>query len=277
MSEGHEFQKLETIARFGKVCQQEFRRENPEVLQADAYEALKFFFDFAFFRGRSDPLSEAYRQCAVAAMDDNILAEADELLTPADKVRYLCEHDEAVIARFKGKVKARPTIQGKQYRVNNKDLELLRSTFQFVEGLPHRNLVRFALEKLKEVGIEHVYKSLTSIKQVGDKIACLFLRDVVWLFKVKLKDDNDYYYLQPVDTWVKQVMSHLFPELLNEKSPSDQVKQVIVGKCKEYHVSPIEFNQGLWLIGAHALRILLEHLDEIKPKDSYGLKAMNPE
>lgn len=92
------------------------------------------------------------------------------------------------------------------------------------------------------------YDFIKEIRGIGGKIACLYLRDIVYLAGLPEENISDSYLLQPIDTWLEQTFKILFnsdvPSKLQEK------QKLIVDLCKESGVSSISFNQGAWVLGS---------------------------
>lgn len=71
---------------------------------------------------------------------------------------------------------------------------------------------------------------------------------------------DDYPCFQPVDTWVEQVAQSLGLIEAADRGRLSVVKRKIISACLAEGVSPLLFNAGTWLVGAHAYRLLLELL-----------------
>ena len=92
------------------------------------------------------------------------------------------------------------------------------------------------------------YNFMNAIRGIGEKIASLYLRDIVYLAGLDEENISDLHLLQPIDTWLEQTFKILFnsdvPKNLQEK------QKLIVDLCKESEVSSISFNQGAWVLGS---------------------------
>ncbi len=92
------------------------------------------------------------------------------------------------------------------------------------------------------------------------KIASLILRDVVYIYELEnILETKDYYYLQPVDTWVHQISRHIGIVEKDEIYKNESLD--IVNKCHEFGVNPIHYNQGAWYIGANSHKIIMSNIN----------------
>lgn len=89
---------------------------------------------------------------------------------------------------------------------------------------------------------------LTGTRGIGPKIASLHLRDITYNGELAESEIKDQRYLQSIDTWIDQALSIIFgnrnPKALKEK------QEIIVRLCEEAKISPISFNQGVWVLGS---------------------------
>ena len=108
--------------------------------------------------------------------------------------------------------------------------------------------------EIKNKEVERLYKKLIDIRYVGPKTAPLFIRDTVSVHHLEdYLSDEDYIFVQPIDTWVWQISKAIG---LSAKNHED-LKKVIVDWCLVNGVNPIKFNQGLWYLGTHSLELIL--------------------
>jgi hypothetical protein len=140
------------------------------------------------------------------------------------------------------------------------DVRMVISSLEYLSKCPGLNIVRHIYQKIKttedEDRVEDLYHELQGIKQVGPKISSFFLRDVLNLFHNELEPllpPRAYLYLQPFDTWVKQ-LSQDAGIVDKEDSPERAIRKIVVS-CREAGVSPVLFNQGLWKIGSQKISL----------------------
>jgi hypothetical protein len=75
---------------------------------------------------------------------------------------------------------------------------------------------------------------------------------------------HDLQFLQPVDIWVRETATYLWPTL--KDAPDWLIAQYITEKCIEHEVSSIRFNQGAWRFGQGQVketRLLPAALDKL--------------
>ena len=132
----------------------------------------------------------------------------------------------------------------------------------FIQSNKEKNIVRFLIRKIMKRDVSEAYEELDSIWSIGGKIASLILRDIVYIYKLeRFLIDEDYCYLQPVDTWVHQISRQL--KLTKHKYICPEEAADLAKSCLKVGVNPIHFNQGAWYIGANSTKILLENLEKI--------------
>ena len=103
------------------------------------------------------------------------------------------------------------------------------------------NLYTHTRDLLSSNHFTDAYKFIKSIRGVGDKITCLYLRDIA--YRHLEPDKYHHQYFQPIDTWVKQALGIIFAD------GHEANKQEILEICKQAKCSPLDFNAGAWLAG----------------------------
>ena len=197
---------------------------------------LKFIFGHAFFRGRSDDLSEKYRKSTIKLLG----LETDEQAVPK-----LLEDDEGTI---KDKLKSVLT--------NPKDIDMVNSILQFMRDTNTNNLYEYfkTIITKEKNGLYKAYYKLDSIKQIGDKLATFIIRDIVLInseYKANF-DTFEYQLMFPVDKWVREKGK----DLLKDQDIDDpHLKSGLIELCKDKTYSdplaPLKLNVGLYWIGTN--------------------------
>lgn len=150
-----------------------------------------------------------------------------------------------------------------------RDVEMVISTLKYISRISNRNIIVHSIERINSGKIEDHYKELqyqynqaNGIYQVGPKIASLYLRDVVSLFQLEDKlSEDDYIYLQPIDTSVRKVAIKIGLVTNSENEVNDEeIRKKIVKLCQEFHCSPLQFNHGAWYTGNYAFDLLFDNL-----------------
>jgi hypothetical protein len=110
------------------------------------------------------------------------------------------------------------------------------------------NLYRYVADLLKNNNVKEAHKLVKEVRGVGTKISALYLRDVAFLENIPEDGLEDDYLLQPIDTWIRQGYSLIMGESM-AKGEIGSMK-AIVEMCNVADVSPIKFNQGVWVVGS---------------------------
>ena len=228
--------------------------EDPGGLETDWWQAFDFFLGRACYQGRADKQS------------DRVYEHAAQVLAPlfSDVQRDRNYESQKGEDWKEVKTQLRERI-GKDKVGKARDVDMIISALKFIGALPNKNIVAYSVEKIKGGQLQLHYKELqrgevpTGITQVGPKIAAVYLRDVVSLFKLTDSIDNSSAFcLQPVDTWVSQIAAKL--GIVHENADKETTQHAIVKMCEEQKISPIRFNQGAWYTGNHAFELLLDCL-----------------
>ena len=244
------------IARFYKNYESELLEEKisgkTDYLKSPE-SALFFVLSYSFYQGRRDEISSMFEERAKTALE-LFLGNNDVFLYSS--------------LRITGKDDLRTKYKGlydllKQNKVNKEgDRLMVISLVNFIQFNNEKNILHFLIEQIKSKKIAKAYQNLDGIWSIGPKIASLILRDVVYIYELEnYLSAEDYYFLQPIDTWVHN-LSRRIKLVNNDKIYRDEAKD-ITDKCFEFGVNPIHYNQGVWYVGANSLKILLENIDKI--------------
>ena len=209
----------------------------PELLSGDWFSALEFWFNKSFYRGRRDSISE------------NFMTKAMVVITRIGRNKLFDVSDEALEKSLIEK------------GVNNHiDRKMVFQTLEFIRRLDDHNMVAYCSSAIKLGRTNVIFDELRSIYGIGPKLASLFLRDICFAYKLELTDKQQLIYLQPVDTWVRQVAVELGIPGCTQETHEIEVVEPIVSYCLQNHISPLLFNAGAWYVGARSFNLLLESL-----------------
>jgi len=143
-----------------------------------------------------------------------------------------------------------------------RDIEMVLDALRFVRSRPQHNIVAYSLNRIRQGHIRNLYSELQTIRQVGPKVGALFLRDLVLCFELRLSElplsEDDYVAVQPVDTWVRQVVHRL--EICTEHESDELIVSRLIEISHETSVNPCKLNAGVWYLGANSLVLLLDHI-----------------
>jgi hypothetical protein len=231
---------------------------NREILRNDWYEALKFFFRKTFYQGRKDTISTDFLNKSLKSLD-NYLGQSVK-----EKESKLKECEEADEFEEENWERSNLSMNLHNDGVNKRgDRLMVISSLKFTLSLTefNKNLVNWGIYNIEKGNIAQAYEDINGIWSVGDKTASLFLRDLVSVFELeeRLKHSiQDFLFLQPVDTWVRQVSTNI--GIISNKDSDMTLKLNTLDICQKCNISPIEFNQGAWFIGARSFELILKLL-----------------
>jgi hypothetical protein len=128
------------------------------------------------------------------------------------------------------------------------------------------NLYTYTRDLLSSNQVPAAYKFINSIRGVGDKITCLYLRDIAHRH---LETDRHYHpHFQPIDTWVEQALKIILGDKYKAK------KHDIIELCRQAGCSPLDFNAGAWVAG-NAIARDYGRLQEILNDPEEGKKLID--
>jgi len=247
---------VKQIARFYKNYEFEFLKER--IRDKNDYlkspeSALFFVLSYSFYQGRRDEISSRFEERAKTTLEsflgnNNVLLYSSPRITDKDNLRI----------KYKGLYDSL-----KQNKVNKEgDRLMVISLVNFIQFNNEKNILHFLIEQIKSKKIAEVYRNLDGIWSIGPKIASLILRDVVYIYELEnYLSDEDYYFLQPIDTWVHNLSKSI--DLVNKDKIYRGEAKDITDECFELGVNPMHYNQGAWYIGSNSLKILLQNIEKI--------------
>jgi hypothetical protein len=208
-------------------------------LESDWREALRFFFCKIFFQGRRDEVSDQFRVNAEKTIDSVL----------GGSRRFPDDNDIAHIEEYL----RTPDVMGKR-KMKRRDVEMVRGSIEFIRDKNEHNIVSLSLKAIEDRNLSTHHDKLQTIRQVGPKVASMYLRDLIQVFNLesKVSDKDDLLKLQPIDTWVTQIVKE-FDSTLNTDI---EYRRWIVDNSLAYGESPLKVNQGIWTLGSKALPIL---------------------
>jgi len=206
---------------------------------SDPTEALLYFLRRMFYRGRFDWLSEVYAEAAAGKVKHFIERTGWQRLDSKDN--RLDEEQDPIGLK---------TLNPKGYKFPKADTVMVYDALKVVAVFPKNNVIWHAKECIEEEKVSGMYRKITSVRYVKDKLACLFLRDVASLYGlIEAVSEDEVEYFLPVDTWVKQFCEKL-QVIGSRKGDNRTVKKAIISECHRLDppVQPIHFDHGLWVL-----------------------------
>lgn len=237
-----ELRKLKAIERFGTMYVQRYltdAKNRRDAIASDPLVALEFFYSKTFNRGRRDEISMTFKDRALGVLRQYRTLEAIDLSSLNDQLwnaHVNNRHDRQMV------------------------IDAIRFARTDLEPYGH-NIFTWAVDAVQHGRSADAYGSLVTMHAIGDKLSTFYLRDVALV--ADIEDSiraQDYIYFQPVDTWVAQVAQSLGLIEQSDRGKIMVIKDKLIRACLEAEVSPLLFNAGAWIAGAHAYTLLLEML-----------------
>lgn len=252
------------IVKFGERFEKEYlskeflRKKGVDIEKVfeDWWEALKFFLTRIFYQGRRDEISEKVETTVLEVLREffNDPSKRDE------------NFQSLMSENWYGLRRCLEEKIGKGKIGRGRDVDMVVDTLRFISRIQDKNIVNYSIRMINQGRIEELWNGLqkskckNGIRSIGEKIASLYLRDLVTVFHFEDKIPlNEQKYLQPLDTWVLQVIKRIGIREGNNEN-SDIIRQRIIEKCQQAGKSAIRFNEGAWYIGRHSFDILFEVL-----------------
>lgn len=226
--------------------------------ESDWFKALDFFLSRVYYQGRKDELSERYYNAAKKGLLTYFGEDASTQLKNYNDAweSNIIPHDpdwkiwvEANNGLLEG---LKRTKAGK-----SRDIDMVIDTLRFIHDRPSYNIVLYSIEEIKCGRIKKLYSELDDIWQVGQKVTSFYLRDLIFCYDLKLESD-DYFTIQPIDTWVKQVAIKI--GLCSEEDSNAVVAAKFLEACAKEKVDPKKVNAGAWYLGSNSFDILLDNI-----------------
>jgi len=205
--------------------------------------ALDFLFDKIFSGGRPEKTSEKFGKKTKYILDKFFAGN-----------NYRFDENSRVVLKRKledGGVN------------NERDRKMVLDVLEFLNKIDGHNIVLYSKHLIEEGKISDIFEQLTTLYNVKEKKAALFLRDLVDILGLEKRlRREEFKYVLPIDTWVNKV-SKMFGVLNKgeDEGPEWRKDSEAIGEfCEKNSISPIKFDQACWYIGFYSFDILLELL-----------------
>ena len=270
--------QIKKISEFHKNYEKDYlidRVRNKDQYLKDPKEALFFILSYSFYQGRKDEISEKFENKA-----KEVLTEYEISSSVSKYISRKGIKGEGYEKKLKENIRYSELLKRlEKAEVNKKGDRLMVVSFiNLIESSEEKNLLKILIRKIKENDMEGADRLLKSVWSIGPKIAALILRDTVYIYHLEKyldKKVENYYFLQPIDTWVHQVSQklgminlekcrHIKKKTGEEECNiyTDEAKD-ITNACWKLGVNPIHYNQGAWYLAANSLKVLLENLEKL--------------
>ncbi|MFB6197252.1 MAG: hypothetical protein ABEI52_03130 [Halobacteriaceae archaeon] len=245
-------ENLQTIAAYSKYLRQtETRRD--ELPTDDDVEALLFFLYRSFHGARRVELSREYFQHS-----------KDVIETERAQIGNVLDGGEADDWKETIRTELETEIG------NSADCQMVISLIEWLsDDSISGNIVQSSQRKIKNGELaEHHREIRKNVFNVGPKKASLYLRDIVAIANLESTTEGQWEYIIPIDTQIATVASAVLEEDIQTDSWRHSARR-IADVCRQHSISPVEFDEGAWYIGANALGILLDSISELDPAAHY--------
>jgi hypothetical protein len=222
-------------------------------LRSDWYYAFKFILSKLYFQGRNDSLSDYYLQNMKECLDGYFLPNHTYKLEALWENHHIPHR--ADWRRFR--ISESPLWQEFNEKMGKgRDREMVLDVLRYLCSIPDRNIINRSIKEIEAGQIRNHRRELRLIWGVGPKTSAFYLRDVIFLFNYELSP-QDAIELQPIDTWVRQVINSL------RGYPGDDERLTIEEWLVRYGgalCNPALLNAGSWYLGKHSFEIVLKIL-----------------
>jgi len=249
---------LTALERMGRRYIREFLFEEgwePSRLRSDWYYAFKFLLSKLYMQGRNDSLSVRYLVTMQGCLDSYFLPDSitkiealvhgSYIPLTADWVNFNIENSQLWQQFDKN--------MGKQ-----RDREMVLDVLRYISNVPDYNIVNHSIAEIGAGRIREHREELKLIWGVGPKTSAFYLRDVIFLFNCELAPEESIE-LQPIDTWVRQVVESLRDEQDSDRQLSTEDWLVRHGGEP---INSALINAGMWYLGKHSFALILRLLAE---------------
>lgn len=249
---------LNALEALGRRYVREFLADEwPQAeLKADWFKAFTFLLWRLYAQGRADSLSVRYARAMVACLTEFFTRDPEARLGRLWQKRHIPHdpdwtkfHEEAsdLWQRF-DKTMGKP-----------RDREMVLDALRYVYPLEGHNVIAHSLAAMDAGRLREHRQELMNLWGVGPKTSAFYLRDVTFCFRCELAPE-DSVHIQPIDTWVRQVVRAL--------AGADVIAEDWLVKQGHDGYDPALLNAGAWYLGKHSFQLVLSLLadDSLAPE-----------
>jgi len=224
------------------------------LLQQDWRWGLEFFISRVYYQGRSDELSYIFYE--------RLSTHLEQVFKNKGALKGLIKKEKLPKQDLWWKTNSAQEFIT-YFGLNNsmgkpRDLEMTVDILRYLSNINTKyyyNIVPFSIDMIRGNKIKELRAELIGIRGVGEKTSAFFLRDLAFLFNLKINPE-DYLSLQPVDTWVSQVRRFMDSENLTSLSDAEWFIKMA---GKKYN--PALLNAGAWYLGKHSFNMVFALLE----------------
>jgi len=278
-----------------KYCQRYLSEWDPEILEKNWWEGLKFFLIHSFMRGRKDELSNAYYYFTIEVLAEiyinksrsieeaygrlfsdkiyfnkNIILELKKQnkigknsfqQNPRVRALVLMKNPlvEQMISPRKIKFEWNKRIFERQVHLgNDTDIFMVLDVLRFITSEPkQKSIYKFIKDMIKDHKVSDAYNLLkgSHLYGISDKIASFIIRDILLLNPMIDIKGDDLKMAFPVDTWVRK-LSH---RLGFPGDNTDEIRNYFINLCCKEGINAPKMAAGMWYLGFHSLDVLIDN------------------
>jgi hypothetical protein len=254
--------KLYFLASFHKVSDEIFSTNDHRIKQFKCPKtALKIFLrDYAFEKSGAALAYKFMAEEIISNIEIDFTNLTDDMIKNVwDKFKSLKPANSNINENGKSNPlcydiyeRSSPDKKGKyKYIKSNSKFNYEKTVLGIMRKYNIKNIANDIKVIIEENNIVKAHKILREIRGVDNKIASLFLRDLVYNSKIGLSSKENQHYLQPVDTWIAQAYKIIFDTNIDLKKVTEKIRGDIQKKISVIdEVSPINFNKGAWYFGS---------------------------
>ena len=283
-----------------KYCQRHLSEWNPEILENNWWEGLKFFFSHSFMRGRRDELSNAYYHFTVEVLEEIYINKSSSIDEAYDHLfSNKIYFNKNIVLDLKKQNKMgknsfqqdpglralvlmknplvepmisprkinfewdKRTFEMQVHLGNDTDILMVLDVLRFITSEPQqKNIYKFIKDMIKDQKASDAYNLLkgSDLYGISDKIASFIIRDILLLNPMIDIKGDDLKMAFPVDTWVRKI-SHKLGFLSDNM---DKIRDYFINLCSREGINIPKLAAGMWYLGFHSLDILIDNcLDQV--------------
>lgn len=221
-------------------------------LISDWYYSFKFFLSKIYFQGRNDSLSDRYLKNMKTCLDRYFLPNPTDILETLWRNHYIPHDPEwknfstdnsLLWQQFDGQM-------GKR-----RDREMVMDVLRYIYSIPDHNILNHSIREIEARRIREHRNEIMELWGIGPKTSAFYLRDVIFLFNCELIPEEARE-LQPIDTWVRQVVDSLRDSQTDDHLSTEEWLVRHGGAARNSAL----LNAGMWYLGKHSFDLVLKLL-----------------
>ena len=231
-------------------------KEQRMILKKDWLKALEFFLWHAYFQGRGDELAISYFKAAKKALSAYFgknTSIQNKRYNRALKNNWIPQSDDW--ERFPKRNNDLWKALKNEEAGTTRDMEMVIDSLHTVKDLPSRNIVLYALDKIKKKNLNDLINDVNSIYRIKPETILWFIQDLALVFNVKLSNTNNKT-LIPMAGWVKTFLNRIGADFDDQ---SEIMPTSFFKACVRFKIDPKKVNVGTYFVGEDLIIKLLDN------------------